>query len=294
MFCLFLCRDLNDELIDDDEDDDDDVAEDGDLIDLTKEGGTDEDEDEDEVPEPLAWRLLKKVAERRNVERREEDDASLYNDDDGDDDGKEFDVHSSPPDYSSKTDQELAKEMQKHGMKRLTRGAMIDALIGIWTEKIVERGDAGAYSQRLEEELVSLSQRNDNASTQTMNNKSAKRKRKNTTITTQNLATAKDDNENDTQADENCALHAKLARYIKSNRSLYAKILRMDPINIDSIKKQCERGLNVRVISKVKLVNFLESRGVPVMQVNANKKKKKTKSIVSPIPEEEEYVINEC
>ena len=37
--------------------------------------------------------------------------------------------------------------------------------MNIWIEKMVERGDGAAYSQRLEEELLSLSQRDQHVGT---------------------------------------------------------------------------------------------------------------------------------
>jgi hypothetical protein len=270
-----------------------------------------DDTDEDE-PQPLAWRLLKKAAEKRYDERgsgerealREEEayddkeEEKEEKEEEGEDDVRPTPSHplSSPPDYSSKTDQELAKELAKYGMKRLgSRTAMIDCLMNIWTEKMVERGDGAAYSQRLEEELLSLSQRDLNVSNNnptSIAGLTTKKRKKNGTSILRGARTSReeedeevgddDDEEEEEEEEENeavgideRALHAKLTAFLKSSRDVYATILRMEPIDIDEVKKLCENGLRMKCISKVKLANYFESKGVAVRH-NAPKKKKKT------------------
>ena len=266
-----------------------------------------DDTDEDE-PQPLAWRLLKKAAEKRYDERgggerealREEEayDDKEEEEEQGEDDVQPTPSHplSSPPDYSSKTDQELAKELAKYGMKRLgSRTAMIDCLMNIWTEKMVERGDGAAYSQRLEEELLSLSQRDLNVSNNnptSIAGLTTKKRKKNGTSILRGARTSReeegeeagdDEEEEEEEEEENEAvgidervLHAKLTAFLKSSRDVYATILRMEPIDIDEVKKLCENGLRMKCISKVKLANYFESKGVAVRHNAPKKKKKKT------------------
>jgi hypothetical protein len=269
-----------------------------------------DDTDEDE-PQPLAWRLLKKAAEKRYDERgggerealREEEayddkEEEEEEEEEGEDDVQPTPSHplSSPPDYSSKTDQELAKELAKYGMKRLgSRTAMIDCLMNIWTEKMVERGDGAAYSQRLEEELLSLSQRDLNVSNNnptSIAGLTTKKRKKNGTSILRGARTSREEEgeeagdeeeEEEEEEEENEAvgidervLHAKLTAFLKSSRDVYATILRMEPIDIDEVKKLCENGLRMKCISKVKLANYFESKGVAVRH-NAPKKKKKKK-----------------
>jgi hypothetical protein len=291
-----------------DDDDDNNIINNNDNNDIDR---YIDDTDEDE-PQPLAWRLLKKAAEKRYderggcaaVEREALREEEAYDDDKEEEQQGEDDVQptlsrplSSPPDYSSKTDQELAKELAKYGMKRLgSRTAMIDCLMNIWTEKMVERGDGAAYSQRLEEELLSLSQRDLNVS----NNKptsiaglATKKRKKNATSILGGARTTREEEEDEEAGDEEeeeeeeeeteavgideRALHAKLTAFLKSSRDVYATILRMEPIDIDEVKKLCENGLRMKCISKVKLANYFDSKGVAVRH-NAPKKKKKKKT----------------
>jgi hypothetical protein len=286
--------------IDDDDDNNNNINNDNNDIDRYI-----DDTDEDE-PQPLAWRLLKKAAEKRYDERggcerealREEeaydDDKEEEEQQQGEDDVQPTPSHplSSPPDYSSKTDQELAKELAKYGMKRLgSRTAMIDCLMNIWTEKMVERGDGAAYSQRLEEELLSLSQRDLNVSnnnpTSIAGLATKKRKKNATSILGGARTTREEEDEEDEEEEEEeeeneavgideRALHAKLTAFLKSSRDVYATILRMEPIDIDEVKKLCENGLRMKCISKVKLANYFESKGVAVRHNAPKKKKKKT------------------
>ena len=217
---------------------------------------------------------------------------------------------SSPPDYSTKTDQELAKELAKFGMKRLgSRTAMIDCLMNIWTEKMVERGDGAAYSQRLEEELLSLSQRDQNAcnnnnATNAVVVGMATRKRKNATTSTlrgggerrpRTDEEEKEEEEKEKKEDETDerALDAKLTAFLRSSRDVYASILRMEPLDLDEVKTLCQNGLRMKCISKVKLAKYFESKGVAVRhkshhaaKVRKRKKKNTFGSTISPIREE--------
>ena len=305
-------------------------------IDLTREEEEKEEkeEEEEEEPQPLAWRLLKRAAEKRCEEKqsqREEDQQTLEaeptpleessflrNDDDDEEDDDDAQRGrgggglgaplSSPPDYSTKTDQELAKELAKFGMKRLgSRTAMIDCLMNIWTEKMVERGDGATYSQRLEEELLSLSQRDQNAC---INNNAtnavvvgmATKKRKNATTSTlrgggerRPRTEEEKEKEKEKQEDETDerALDAKLTAFLKSSRDVYASILRMEPLDLDEVKTLCQNGLRMKCISKVKLAKYFESKGVAVRhksnhaaKVRKRKKKNTFGSNISPIREE--------
>ena len=306
-------------------------------IDLTRE--EEEKEEEEEEPQPLAWRLLKRAAEKRCEEKqsqREEEDQQtleaeptpleessfLRNDFDDEEEDDDDDAQrerggglgaplSSPPDYSTKTDQELAKELAKFGMKRLgSRTAMIDCLMNIWTEKMVERGDGAAYSQRLEEELLSLSQRDQNA----CNNNNAMnavgvgmatKKRKNATTSTlrgggerkprtdEEEKEEEEEQEKEEDETDERALDAKLTAFLKSSRDVYASILRMEPLDLDEVKTLCQNGLRMKCISKVKLAKYFESKGVAVRHKSnhAAKVRKRTKkntlsSNISPIREE--------
>ena len=303
-------------------------------IDLTREEEEKEEkeEEEEEEPQPLAWRLLKRAAEKRceekQLRRREdqqtleaeptplEESSFLRNDDDDEEDDDDAQRGrgggglgaplSSPPDYSTKTDQELAKELAKFGMKRLgSRTAMIDCLMNIWTEKMVERGDGAAYSQRLEEELLSLSQRDQNAC---INNNAtnavvvgmATKKRKNTTTSTLRGGGERTPRTEEEQEQEDAlektderALAAKLTAFLKSSRDVYATILRMEPLDLDEVKTLCQNGLRMKCISKVKLAKYFESKGVAVRhnshnaaKVRKRKKKNTLSSTISPIREE--------
>ena len=299
-------------------------------IDLTREEEEKEEEEEEE-PQPLAWRLLKRAAEKRCEEkqtRREEEDQQTLEaeptpleessflrndfDDEEDDDDAQRERGgglgaplSSPPDYSTKTDQELAKELAKFGMKRLgSRTAMIDCLMNIWTEKMVERGDGAAYSQRLEEELLSLSQRDQNAcnnnnATNAVVVGMATRKRKNATTSTLRGGGERrprtDEEEKEKQEDETDerALDAKLTAFLRSSRDVYASILRMEPLDLDEVKTLCQNGLRMKCISKVKLAKYFESKGVAVRhksnhaaKLRKRKKKNTLGSTISPIREE--------
>ena len=300
-------------------------------IDLTREEEEKEEEEEEE-PQPLAWRLLKRAAEKRCEEkqsqREEEDQQTLeaeptpleessflrndFDDDEEDDDDAQRERGgglgaplSSPPDYSTKTDQELAKELAKFGMKRLgSRTAMIDCLMNIWTEKMVERGDGAAYSQRLEEELLSLSQRDQNAcnnnnATNAVGVGMATKKRKNATTSTLRGGGERrprtDEEEKEKQEDETDerALDAKLTAFLRSSRDVYASILRMEPLDLDEVKTLCQNGLRMKCISKVKLAKYFESKGVAVRhkshhaaKVRKRKKKNTFGSTISPIREE--------
>ena len=307
-------------------------------IDLTRE--EEEKEEEEEEPQPLAWRLLKRAAEKRCEEKQSqreeeqqqtleaeptplEESSFLRNDFDDEEEDDDDDAQrerggglgggglgaplSSPPDYSTKTDQELAKELAKFGMKRLgSRTAMIDCLMNIWTEKMVERGDGAAYSQRLEEELLSLSQRDQNAcnnnnATNAVVVGMATKKRKNTTTSTlrgggeRTPRTDEEEEEKEKQEDETDerALDAKLTAFLKSSRDVYATILRMEPLDLDEVKTLCQNGLRMKCISKVKLAKYLESKGVAVRHkshhaaiVRKRKKKNTFGSTISPIREE--------
>ena len=300
-------------------------------IDLTRE---EEEKEEEEEPQPLAWRLLKRAAEKRCEEKqsqREEEDQQTFeaepipleessflrndfDDDEEDDDDAQRERGgglgaplSSPPDYSTKTDQELAKELAKFGMKRLgSRTAMIDCLMNIWTEKMVERGDGAAYSQRLEEELLSLSQRDQNAcnnnnATNAVVVGMATKKRKNMTTSTlrgggeRTPRTDEEEEEKEKQEDETDerALDAKLTAFLKSSRDVYATILRMEPLDLDEVKTLCQNGLRMKCISKVKLAKYFESKGVAVRhksnhaaKLRKRKKKNTLSSTISPIREE--------
>ena len=306
-------------------------------IDLTREEEEKEEEEEEE-PQPLAWRLLKRAAEKRCEEKqsqREEDQQTLEaeptpleessflrNDDDDEEDDDDAQRErggglgggglgaplSSPPDYSTKTDQELAKELAKFGMKRLgSRTAMIDCLMNIWTEKMVERGDGAAYSQRLEEELLSLSQRDQNAcnnnnATNAVVVGMATKKRKNATTSTlrgggerRPRTEEEKEKEKEKQEDETDerALDAKLTAFLKSSRDVYASILRMEPLDLDEVKTLCQNGLRMKCISKVKLAKYFESKGVAVRhksnhaaKLRKRKKKNTLSSNISPIREE--------
>ena len=308
-------------------------------IDLTREEEEKEEEEEEE-PQPLAWRLLKRAAEKRCEEKqsqREEEDQQtleaeptpleessfLRNDFDDEEEDDDDDAQrerggglgggglgaplSSPPDYSTKTDQELAKELAKFGMKRLgSRTAMIDCLMNIWTEKMVERGDGAAYSQRLEEELLSLSQRDQNAcnnnnATNAVGVGMATKKRKNATTSTlrgggeRTPRTDEEEEEEKEQEDETDerALDAKLTAFLRSSRDVYASILRMEPLDLDEVKTLCQNGLRMKCISKVKLAKYFESKGVAVRhkshhaaKVRKRKKKNTFGSTISPIREE--------
>jgi hypothetical protein len=241
---------------------------------LTRADDDDEEEEEDE-PQPLAWRLLRKAVEKRcetreTLEEEEED-------------GDKTRPLSSPPDYSTKSEEELAKELEKFGMKRLgSRTAMIDCLMNIWIEKMVERGDGAAYSQRLEEELLSLSQRDQNVGTDESGEvKRKKRKHKHSSDLVGGKTTAREEND----CEDERAFHAKLTSFLKSSRAVYATILRMEPIDLDKVKKLCEDGLRVKCISKVKLVSYFESKGVAVR--HNTMKKKNARRHFSPIVEEE-------
>ena len=302
-------------------------------IDLTRE--EEEKEEEEEEPQPLAWRLLKRAAEKRCEEKqsqREEEDQQtleaeptpleessfLRNDFDDEEEDDDDDAQrerggglgaplSSPPDYSTKTDQELAKELAKFGMKRLgSRTAMIDCLMNIWTEKMVERGDGAAYSQRLEEELLSLSQRDQNAcnnnnATNAVGVGMATKKRKNATTSTlrgggeRTPRTDEEEEEEKEQEDETDerALDAKLTAFLRSSRDVYASILRMEPLDLDEVKTLCQNGLRMKCISKVKLAKYFESKGVAVRhksnhaaKLRKRKKKNTLSSTISPIREE--------
>ena len=305
-------------------------------IDLTRE--EEEKEEEEEEPQPLAWRLLKRAAEKRCEEKqsqREEDQQTLeaeptpleessflrndFDDEEDDDDAQRGRGGkgggglgaplSSPPDYSTKTDQELAKELAKFGMKRLgSRTAMIDCLMNIWTEKMVERGDGAAYSQRLEEELLSLSQRDQNAcnnnnATNAVVVGMATKKRKNATTSTlrgggertPRTDEEEEEEEEEKQEDETDerALDAKLTAFLKSSRDVYASILRMEPLDLDEVKILCQNGLRMKCISKVKLAKYFESKGVAVRhksnhaaKLRKRKKKNTLSSTISPIREE--------
>jgi len=302
-------------------------------IDLTREEEEKEEkeeEEEEEEPQPLAWRLLKRAAEKRceekQLRRREdqqtleaeptplEESSFLRNDDDDEEDDDDAQRGrgggglgaplSSPPDYSTKTDQELAKELAKFGMKRLgSRTAMIDCLMNIWTEKMVERGDGATYSQRLEEELLSLSQRDQNAC---INNNAtnavvvgmATKKRKNTTTSTLRGGGERTPRTEEEQEQEDAlektderALAAKLTAFLKSSRDVYATILRMEPLDLDEVKTLCQNGLRMKCISKVKLAKYFESKGVAVRHNSHNaakvrKRKNTLSSTISPIREE--------
>ena len=307
-------------------------------IDLTREEEEKEEEEEEE-PQPLAWRLLKRAAEKRCEEkqsRREEEDQQTleaeptpleessflrndFDDEEDDDDAQRGRGGkgggglgaplSSPPDYSTKTDQELAKELAKFGMKRLgSRTAMIDCLMNIWTEKMVERGDGAAYSQRLEEELLSLSQRDQNAcnnnnATNAVGVGMATKKRKNATTSTlrgggertPRTDEEEEEEEEEKQEDETDerALAAKLTAFLKSSRDVYASILRMEPLDLDEVKILCQNGLRMKCISKVKLAKYFESKGVAVRhksnhaaKLRKRKKKNTLSSNISPIREE--------
>ena len=307
-------------------------------IDLTRE--EEEKEEEEEEPQPLAWRLLKRAAEKRCEEKQSqreeeqqqtleaeptplEESSFLRNDFDDEEEDDDDDAQrerggglgggglgaplSSPPDYSTKTDQELAKELAKFGMKRLgSRTAMIDCLMNIWTEKMVERGDGAAYSQRLEEELLSLSQRDQNAcnnnnATNAVVVGMATKKRKNTTTSTlrgggeRTPRTDEEEEEEKEQEDETDerALDAKLTAFLRSSRDVYASILRMEPLDLDEVKTLCQNGLRMKCISKVKLAKYFESKGVAVRhkshhaaKVRKRKKKNTFGSTISPIREE--------
>ena len=242
---------------------------------MTRADEEDEDEDEEDEPQPLAWRLLRKAVEKRcetreTLEEEEED-------------GDKTRPLSSPPDYSTKSEEELAKELEKFGMKRLgSRTAMIDCLMNIWIEKMVERGDGAAYSQRLEEELLSLSQRDQNVGTDESGEvKRKKRKHKHSSDLVGGKTTAREEND----CEDERAFHAKLTSFLKSSRAVYATILRMEPIDLDKVKKLCEDGLRVKCISKVKLVSYFESKGVAVR--HNTMKKKNARRHFSPIVEEE-------
>ena len=243
-------------------------------IDLTREDEEDEDEDEEDEPQPLAWRLLRKAVEKRCEERETEEE---------EEDGDKTRPLSSPPDYSTKSEEELAKELEKFGMKRLgSRKAMIDCLMNVWIEKMVERGDGAAYSQRLEEELLSLSQRDQNVGTDESGEvKRKKRKHKHSSDLVGRKTTAREEND----FEDERAFHAKLTSFLKSSRAMYATILRMEPIDLDKVKKLCEDGLRVKCISKVKLVSYFESKGVAVR--HNTMKKKNARRHFSPIVEEE-------
>ena len=296
-----------------------------------------EEEEEEEEPQPLAWRLLKRAAEKRCEEkqsqREEEDQQTLeaeptpleessflrndFDDEEEDDDDAQRERGgglgaplSSPPDYSTKTDQELAKELAKFGMKRLgSRTAMIDCLMNIWTEKMVERGDGAAYSQRLEEELLSLSQRDQNACNNNTTNAvgvgMATKKRKNATTSTlrgggerkprtdEEEKEEEEEQEKEEDETDERALDAKLTAFLKSSRDVYASILRMEPLDLDEVKTLCQNGLRMKCISKVKLAKYFESKGVVVRHKSnhAAKLRKRTKkntfgSNISPIREE--------
>ncbi len=234
-----------------------------------------EEEEEEDEPQPLAWRLLRKAVEKRcetreTLEEEEED-------------GDKTRPLSSPPDYSTKSEEELAKELEKFGMKRLgSRKAMIDCLMNVWIEKMVERGDGAAYSQRLEEELLSLSQRDQNVGTDESGEvKRKKRKHKHSSDLVGGKTTAREEND----CEDERAFHAKLTSFLKSSRAVYATILRMEPIDLDKVKKLCEDGLRVKCISKVKLVSYFESKGVAVR--HNTMKKKNARRHFSPIVEEE-------
>ena len=243
---------------------------------MTRADDDDDEEEEEDEPQPLAWRLLRKAVEKRceareTLEEEEED-------------GDKTRPLSSPPDYSTKSEEELAKELEKFGMKRLgSRTAMIDCLMNIWIEKMVERGDGAAYSQRLEEELLSLSQRDQNVGTDESGEvKRKKRKHKHSSDLVGGKTTAREEND----CEDERAFHAKLTSFLKSSRAVYATILRMEPIDLDKVKKLCEDGLRVKCISKVKLVSYFESKGVAVRH-NTMKKKKNARRHFSPIVEEE-------
>ena len=168
--------------------------------------------------------------------------------------------------------------------------------MNIWTEKMVERGDGAAYSQRLEEELLSLSQRDLNVSNNnptSIAGLTTKKRKKNGTSILRGARTSReeedeevgddDDDEEEEEEEENeavgideRALHAKLTAFLKSSRDVYATILRMEPIDIDEVKKLCENGLRMKCISKVKLANYFDSKGVAVRHNAPKKKKKKT------------------
>ena len=307
-------------------------------IDLTRE--EEEKEEEEEEPQPLAWRLLKRAAEKRCEEKQSqreeeqqqtleaeptplEESSFLRNDFDDEEEDDDDDAQrerggglgggglgaplSSPPDYSTKTDQELAKELAKFGMKRLgSRTAMIDCLMNIWTEKMVERGDGAAYSQRLEEELLSLSQRDQNAcnnnnATNAVGVGMATKKRKNATTSTlrgggeRTPRTDEEEEEKEKQEDETDerALDAKLTAFLRSSRDVYASILRMEPLDLDEVKTLCQNGLRMKCISKVKLAKYFESKGVAVRhksnhaaKLRKRKKKNTLSSTISPIREE--------
>ena len=304
-------------------------------IDLTRE---EEEKEEEEEPQPLAWRLLKRAAEKRCEEKqsqREEEDQQTFeaepipleessflrndfDDDEEDDDDAQRERGvglgaplSSPPDYSTKTDQELAKELAKFGMKRLgSRTAMIDCLMNIWTEKMVERGDGAAYSQRLEEELLSLSQRDQNAcnnnnTTNAVGVGMATKKRKNATTSTlrgggerkprtdEEEKEEEEEQEKEEDETDERALDAKLTAFLKSSRDVYASILRMEPLDLDEVKTLCQNGLRMKCISKVKLAKYFESKGVAVRhksnhaaKLRKRKKKNTLSSTISPIREE--------
>ena len=241
-------------------------------IDLTR--ADEEDEDEEDEPQPLAWRLLRKAVEKRCEERETEEE---------EEDGDKTRPLSSPPDYSTKSEEELAKELEKFGMKRLgSRKAMIDCLMNVWIEKMVERGDGAAYSQRLEEELLSLSQRDQNVGTDESGEvKRKKRKHKHSSDLVGRKTTAREEND----FEDERAFHAKLTSFLKSSGAMYATILRMEPIDLDKVKKLCEDGLRVKCISKVKLVSYFESKGVAVR--HNTMKKKNARRHFSPIVEEE-------
>ena len=230
--------------------------------------------DEEDEPQPLAWRLLRKAVEKRCEERETEEE---------EEDGDKTRPLSSPPDYSTKSEEELAKELEKFGMKRLgSRKAMIDCLMNVWIEKMVERGDGAAYSQRLEEELLSLSQRDQNVGTDESGEvKRKKRKHKHSSDLVGRKTTAREEND----FEDERAFHAKLTSFLKSSRAMYATILRMEPIDLDKVKKLCEDGLRVKCISKVKLVSYFESKGVAVR--HNTMKKKNARRHFSPIVEEE-------
>ena len=181
---------------------------------------------------------------------------------------------------------------------------MIDCLMNIWTEKMVERGDGAAYSQRLEEELLSLSQRDQNAcnnnnATNAVVVGMATRKRKNATTSTLRGGGERrprtDEEEKEKQEDETDerALDAKLTAFLRSSRDVYASILRMEPLDLDEVKTLCQNGLRMKCISKVKLAKYFESKGVAVRhkshhaaKVRKRKKKNTFGSTISPIREE--------
>jgi hypothetical protein len=179
--------------------------------------------------------------------------------------------------------------------------------MNIWTEKMVERGDGAAYSQRLEEELLSLSQRDQNAcnnnnATNAVVVGMATRKRKNATTSTlrgggertprTDEEEEEEEKEQEDETDER-ALDAKLTAFLRSSRDVYASILRMEPLDLDEVKTLCQNGLRMKCISKVKLAKYFESKGVAVRhksnhaaKLRKRKKKNTLSSTISPIREE--------